>query len=116
MALERLQARAAARIPDLDRPVVRCRGEPRRVVGEGHRVDGTAMAPERLQARAAARIPDLDRPVVRCRGEPRRVVGEGHRQDPTAMALERLQARAPAISHCWPDRDAFWLFIADAYV
>jgi len=67
MALERLQARAAACIPDLDRAVVRCRSQPRRVVREGHRGDITAMALERLQARAAACIPDLDRAVVRCR-------------------------------------------------
>ena len=36
MALERLEALAAARIPDLDRLVVRCRRQPGRVVGEGH--------------------------------------------------------------------------------
>jgi hypothetical protein len=37
MALERLQARAAVRVPDLDRAVpTRRRGQPRRVVGEGH--------------------------------------------------------------------------------
>ena len=36
MALERLEALAAARIPDLDRLVVRRRRQPGRVVGEGH--------------------------------------------------------------------------------
>jgi len=36
MALERLQARAAADIPDLDRVVVRRRRQLRRIVREGH--------------------------------------------------------------------------------
>jgi hypothetical protein len=36
MARKRLQAYAAVRIPDLDRPVARSRGQPRRVVREGH--------------------------------------------------------------------------------
>jgi len=52
MALERLQARAAAGIPDLDGPVPGRRRQPGRVVREGHRGDIIAMALERLQARA----------------------------------------------------------------
>jgi hypothetical protein len=36
MALERLQARAAVSILDLDSPVVGRRRQPRRVVREGH--------------------------------------------------------------------------------
>ena len=36
MALERLQALAAARVPDLNCLVVGRRREPGRVVGEGH--------------------------------------------------------------------------------
>ena len=36
MALERLQALATARVPDLGRVVVGRRREPGRVVGEGH--------------------------------------------------------------------------------
>jgi hypothetical protein len=55
-ALERLQARAAAGVPDLDGPVVRRRRQPGRVVREGHGVDRTAMALERLHARAAADV------------------------------------------------------------
>ena len=51
MALERLQARAAAGVPDLDGPVVGRLRQPGRVVREGHRVDPIAMALERLQAR-----------------------------------------------------------------
>jgi hypothetical protein len=51
---ERLQARAAAGIPDLDRLVPRCRRQPGRVVREGHGVDNVSMALERLQARAPA--------------------------------------------------------------
>jgi hypothetical protein len=78
MALERLQARAAAGVPDLDGPVVGRRRQPGRVVREGHRPDRTAMALERLQARAAAGVPDLDGPVPRRRRQPRRVVREGH--------------------------------------
>jgi hypothetical protein len=97
MALERLQARTAARIPDLDGPVPRRRRQPRRVVREDHGADPTAMALERLQARAAAGIPDLDGPVPRRRRQPRRVVREDHEADRIAMALERLQARAPVI-------------------
>ena len=54
MALERLQARAAAGVPDLDGAVVGRRRQPRRVVREGHGMDTTAMALERLQARAPA--------------------------------------------------------------
>jgi hypothetical protein len=62
--IERVQTRAAARIPHLDGLVVGRRGQPGRVVREGHRGDITAMALERLQTRAAARIPDLDGAVV----------------------------------------------------
>jgi hypothetical protein len=36
MALERLKARAAARIPDLDGAIVGRRGQPGRVVREGY--------------------------------------------------------------------------------
>ena len=36
MALKRLQALAAARVPDLDRLIIGRRREPGRVVGEGH--------------------------------------------------------------------------------
>ena len=50
MALERLQARAAVSIPDLDGAVARRRRQPGRVVREGHGRDPTAMALERLQA------------------------------------------------------------------
>jgi len=78
MALERLQARATADIPDLDRVVERRRRQLRRIVREGYRVNRTAMALERLQARAAADIPDLDRVVVRRRCQLRRIVREGH--------------------------------------
>jgi hypothetical protein len=60
MALERLQARAAVRIPDLDGIVPQRRRQLRRVVREGYRVDTIAMALERLQARAAVCIPDLN--------------------------------------------------------
>src|SRR6266478_4918178 len=77
MALERLQARATARIPYLDCAVVRRRRQPCRVVREGDRGDVTAMALERLQARATARIPYLDCAVVRRRRQPCRVVREG---------------------------------------
>jgi hypothetical protein len=63
MALERLQARAAGRVPDLDSAVPRRGRQPGRVVREGHRGDLTAMALERLQARAAGRVPDLDSAV-----------------------------------------------------
>jgi hypothetical protein len=52
MALERLQARAAAGVPDLDGVVVGRRRQPSRVVQEGHGVDLIPMALERLQARA----------------------------------------------------------------
>jgi hypothetical protein len=52
MALERLQARTAAGIPDVDGAVSGRRRQPGRVVREGHRADWTAMALERLQARA----------------------------------------------------------------
>ena len=52
MALERLQARTAAGVPDLDGAVMGRRRQPRRVVREGHRLDPIAMALERLQARA----------------------------------------------------------------
>ena len=61
---ERLQALAAVCVLDLDRAVIRRRRQPRRVVGEGHRVDGTAVALERLQALAAVCVLDLDRAVV----------------------------------------------------
>jgi hypothetical protein len=52
MALERLDAGAAASIPDPDGLVVRRRREPRRVVREGYRADRAAMAHERLEAGA----------------------------------------------------------------
>jgi hypothetical protein len=52
MALERLQARAAAGVPDLDGAIVRRRRQPGRVVREGHRLDDIAMALECLQTRA----------------------------------------------------------------
>jgi hypothetical protein len=52
MALERLQARTAAGIPDPNGPVVGRRRQPHGVVREGHRVDIIATALERLQARA----------------------------------------------------------------
>src|SRR5438270_302320 len=108
MALERLEALATARIPDLDRPDVGSPPQRGRVAGEGHRPDVTSMALERLEALAtarildldcpvaAARVPCLDRPVVRRRRQPRRIVGEGHRPDHIAMALERLEALVTA--------------------
>ena len=103
MALERLQALAAARVPDLDRPVVRRRRQPCRVVREGDRRDPIAMALERLQALAAARIPDLDGLVALT---PTRASAESCEKATEltllAMALERLQARAAA---CIPDLD-----------
>ena len=74
MPLKRLEAVAAARIPDLDRAVARRRREPGRVVREGDRQDGVAVPLENLEAVAAARIPDLNRSVVRRRREPGRVV------------------------------------------
>ena len=46
MALERLQARAAAGVPDLDGAVVRPRRQPGRVVREGHRVDAIVSSVE----------------------------------------------------------------------
>jgi hypothetical protein len=78
MALERLQARTAAGIPDPNGPVVGRRRQPHGVVREGHRVDLTAMALERLQARTAAGLPDPNGPVVGRRRQPHRVVREGH--------------------------------------
>ena len=78
MALERLQTRATARIPDLDSPIIRYRHQPRRVVREGHCVDVIAMALEHLETRAAARIPDLDGPVIGRGRQSRRVVREGY--------------------------------------
>jgi hypothetical protein len=51
MALERLQARAAAGVPDLDGAVPGRRRQPGRVVREGHGADPAAMPLERLQAR-----------------------------------------------------------------
>src|SRR4051812_14878781 len=101
MALEGLQARPAARIPTLDHTVARRRGQPGRVVREGHRVDPVAMALEGLQTRPATYIPDPDRAVAGRRRQPGRVVRKGHGVDPVAMALERLQARAPAVAHTW---------------
>jgi hypothetical protein len=76
--VERVQTRASARIPHLDGPVPGRRGQPRRVVREGHRPDYTAMALERVQTRAGARIPYLDGPVVGRRRQPHRVVREDH--------------------------------------
>jgi hypothetical protein len=70
IALERLQALVTARIPDLDRVIVRRRREPCRVVREGDRADSMTMVLERLQALVTARIPDLDRVVGRRRREP----------------------------------------------
>jgi hypothetical protein len=52
MALERLQARTAAGIPDPNGAVVGRRRQPRQVVREGHRHDRIAMALKRLQTRA----------------------------------------------------------------
>ena len=48
VALERLQARAAAGVPDLDGHIVGRRRQPGRVVREGHGVDRIAMSLERL--------------------------------------------------------------------
>jgi hypothetical protein len=109
---KRLQAGAAARIPDLNRLVGRRRREPCRVVREGHGPDLTAMPLERRQAGAAARIPDLNRLVGRRRREPCRVVGEGHGPDLTAMPLERRQAGTPLIpcNVTWLYRNPLWLF------
>jgi hypothetical protein len=107
MALERLQAHAAAGVPDLDGSVARRRRQPGRIVRESHRHDRTAMALERLQAHAAAGVPDLDGAVARRRRQPGRIVREGHRADRTAMALERLQARTPFVVHNRSDYDFF---------
>jgi hypothetical protein len=71
MALERLQARAAAGVPDLDGAVEGRRRQPHRVVREGHRGDPTAMALKRMHTRAAACIPDLDSVVEGRRRQPR---------------------------------------------
>jgi hypothetical protein len=60
MALERLQTRTAAGVPDLDGAVPGPRRQPGRVMREGHRLDTIAMALECLQARTAAGVPDLD--------------------------------------------------------
>ena len=65
MPLKRLEAVAAARIPDPDRSIERRRREPGRVVREGHRLDGAAMPLKRLEAVATAYIPDLDRIIER---------------------------------------------------
>ena len=54
MILDRLQARAAVSIPDLDGAVVRRRRQPGRVVREGYGPDPIAMALERLQTRTPA--------------------------------------------------------------
>ena len=48
--MKRLQALAAAGIPDLDRVIVRRRREPARVAREGYGRNSTAVALERLQA------------------------------------------------------------------
>src|SRR5438477_610168 len=111
MALERLQALATARIPDLDRAVIRRRREPCRIMGEDDAVSHKAMAIERLLALSTARIRDLDRAVVRRRCEPCRVVGEGDRVNHIAMALKRLQARTPFISYSRLYRDPLRLFL-----
>jgi hypothetical protein len=111
MTLERLQARAAAGVPDLDGPVSGRRRQLGGVVREGHRVDRTAMALGRLQACAAAGVPNLDSPVPGRRRQPVGVVQEGHRHDLTAMALERLQARVSVIAHRWHNANSFWLFV-----
>ena len=50
-SVERLQTRAAARIPHLDGPVVRRQRQPGRVVREGHQANPITMALERLQTR-----------------------------------------------------------------
>ena len=111
MTLERLQALATARIPDLDCAVVRRRRQPCRVGREGHRVDRITMALERLQVLATTRIPDLDRLVARRRRQPCRVGREGHRVDIAAMALKRLQAGTPFISYSRLYCDLLWLFL-----
>jgi hypothetical protein len=74
MALERLQASAAAGVPDLQGAVPGRRRQPRRVMREGHQADITAMAFECLQAHAAAGVPDLHGAVPGRRRQPRRVV------------------------------------------
>src|SRR5438552_16162816 len=89
MALKRLEARAAAGVPDLDRAVVRRRREPGRVVREGHRRDGAAVALERLQARAAASAPVLDRTDVRRRRVPSPPVDEDARAAHETLGRER---------------------------
>jgi hypothetical protein len=74
MALKRLQARAAIRVPDLDGAVVGRRRQLGRVVRAGHRINTTTMALERLQARAAAGVLDYDSVVVVRRRQSGRVV------------------------------------------
>jgi len=65
MAFKRLQAHAAAGVPDLNHIIARRRRQLRRIVREGYREDPMAMAFKRLQAHATAGVPDLDRAVMR---------------------------------------------------
>jgi hypothetical protein len=57
MALERLQARARRRVPELDDSVVRCRREPVAARREHDRSNPVAVALERLQERVRRRVP-----------------------------------------------------------
>ena len=70
MTLKRLEAGAAASIPDPDGVIARRRREPLRVGREGYRDNWTAMALKHLETGAAAGIPDPDGVVVRRRHEP----------------------------------------------
>src|SRR5256885_1767363 len=80
MALERLQARAAARIPDLD-GVLRRRRYQLRGVGRGDEGGGAARVVVRLLAGAAASIKEQDGLLVR---------------RPLALVREAVRARAAA--------------------
>jgi len=62
--MERLAERARPGLPQLDRLVVRCRGQRRAVRREGYRVDAVPMAFERLAERSCSGVPQLDRLVA----------------------------------------------------
>lgn len=57
MALERLNALAAVRVPYLDRAVPGGGRQPGRVMGEGYREDPAAVALECLNALTATHVP-----------------------------------------------------------
>ena len=64
MALERLEALAAAHVLDLNCPVSRRQREPGWVVGEGYWLDGIAIALKHLEALTIAYVLDLNYPII----------------------------------------------------